>query len=655
MKFRPTYLFLIILTILVADSYGQFTYSILEELPGTFSKIENLLQEDEIDSVIILTNRIIEKGQDTKITGIAHFYRGQAEASAGQYDFAHISFDNAIQLFKSSDYIKGLSNVFNKKADLLMIREDFANANTYYDLSIRSGKDLKLTDLLIDGCQKKALIYTSALQPDSAVQYLKTALQYALSVKDDNRTISIINQISTNYQTMGELDSSIFYFQKGLVLKQDMDDAEGLISDYSSLGNLYRERGDYEHAQQQLMEALNMAETAKDSFSITTIYAELGDIYAAQNIWNVSENYYNRAIQLARVKNSRFMEAGCLKKLGHLYQLQKRDSVAIDYYEGALGLYTQLKNKVNTAEIMLRLSQLYNNEDQFEKAKVLLKQTLKTSSRSQDVISTLSTKLALSEIEMKLGNYNAGIALAEDCLVDFQKMEDKENLQRTSYLLSSAYAQTGNYQKAYRFYQDYSEMKDSLVSVERAEAIKKYDLLVTTEKKDKEIAQQNEKIRNQEVVLLRKNNQLLMLAGGLGFIALISVFLFSVYNKNKQLNLQRIQVLKKDQETQRMKAIIEGEEKERKRFARELHDGLGAVLATVKMQISGIPHKFPKVQESSAYQKAETLIDDACRTVREVSHDLMPHVLEQQGLMSAISDMCQNLSNQHKIQFDFIP
>jgi signal transduction histidine kinase len=112
--------------------------------------------------------------------------------------------------------------------------------------------------------------------------------------------------------------------------------------------------------------------------------------------------------------------------------------------------------------------------------------------------------------------------------------------------------------------------------------------------------------------------------------------------------------LEKEQETQRLKAIIEGEEKERKRLARELHDGLGAVLATVKMQISGIQRKFPTVQTSETYQKAESLIDDACRTVREVSHDLMPYVLEQQGLFSAIEEMCQNLSRQHDTSFDFI-
>ena len=92
-----------------------------------------------------------------------------------------------------------------------------------------------------------------------------------------------------------------------------------------------------------------------------------------------------------------------------------------------------------------------------------------------------------------------------------------------------------------------------------------------------------------------------------------------------------------------------------KRIARELHDGLGAVLATVKMQISGIQHKFPQIQSSATYQKAESLIDGACRTVREISHNLMPYVLEQQGLLFAIDDLCNTFASHNDITFDFIP
>ena len=644
----------LIIMLMTVDGFGQNAPYILGDHPEVFS-VERHILEDEIDSVFIMSDIVLDKNVSPVINGTAHFYRGLGEEALRQYGLADRSYDQAIDLFTSSNYEKGLAMAYAKKAVISAYREDYNKSQSLYDLSIQYATPLELYKVLIDIYQKKAINDNATKAPTDAIRNLERALQFAEKVEDYNQSNNIINQISTTFHTLGALDSAIYYFQKGLQIKKDMDDPDGLISDYSALGNLYRERGEYESAQLNLMEALSIAEGEKDSFSITTIYTELGDIYATQNIWDISEDYYNRAIQIARLKKSQFMEANCFRKLGNISLLQNKDAVAVDYYESALELYNQLNNKSNIAEVLLRLSQLYNNEGQLEKAKTLLEESLKSSTRSQDVMSMLSTKLALAEVENKLGNYGSGIAYAEECMNAFAEMDDKENLGRVSLLLSEAYSALGNYRKAYQFHQAHTIIKDSLLSMERAEAVQKYDLLVTTKKKDEEIAQKTEQIRNHELNLLRKNNQLLLLAGGLGISALLAALLFFIYNKNKQLNKQRIRVLKKEQETQRLKAIIEGEEKERKRFARELHDGLGAVLATVKMQISSIRHKFPDVQSSNTYQKAEMLIDDACRTVREVSHDLMPHVLEQQGLIPAIDDMCQNLGNHHDIQFDFIP
>ncbi len=637
---------------MVTEGGGQNDPYMLGDYPSV-SSIARYFQQDEIDSVFILSDHIINRNISPTINGIANYYRGLAEEAMGQSELAIKSYDHSIRLFMADNYKKGLALVYAKKGDVFTNLKDYKTAQSLYDLAIPFATDLDLYEVLIDIFQKKAHNDAAIQSPIGVIENLKKAFDYALSANDYDQSVSIVNQISTNYHSLGELDSAIHYFERGIQIKKEMDDPGGLISDYSALGNLFRECGEYRKAQVNLMEALRIAEDEKDSFSTTTIYTELGDIYAIQNIWDVAEDYYNKAIQLARLKNSRFMEASCLKKLGNISILQKKPSVAIEYYESSLALYTQLNNKVNIAEILIQLSPLYNKERQLENARDLLQESLKASTQSQDVMSIWSTKLVLAEVEIKLRNYRKGISYGEECLRAFSDMGDTENIGRTSLLLSEAYSHTGDYRKAYQFHQKYSTIKDSLLSVEKAEAVKKYDLLVTTQKKDKEIAEQQEVLRDQNLTLLRKNHQLLLLAGGLGFLALLVAFLFFIYNKNKQINQQRIQVLVKEQETQRLKAIIEGEEKERKRLARELHDGLGAVLATVKMQISSIVHKFPAVQSSGTYLKAETLIDDACRTVREVSHDLMPHVLEQQGLFPAIEEMCMNFSNQHVI--DFIP
>ena len=633
---------------------GQHLLYLLEDHPTIFYEVEQQFIEEEYDSVAVLLDNILRNEADPTLHGIVYFYKGQLGAVRNRIELAHDFYDKASNLFLSSNYNKGLVMVFALKGNLYAQQEKITEAIPFYNLSLQYSTEQKVEGVLIDIYQKKAEFYYSIEKSDSAFLYLRKALHTANIIKANDSQIALLNQISTNYHSLGKLDSAIFYFEKSLHIKQLFEDHDGLISDHSAIGKLYRERGDYENAQRHLMEAMNIAEIELDSFSMSTISSEIGDIYAAQNLWDIAESYYNNSIQIAQLKNSHFMEANCFKKIGDILYYQRRDSASIINYESALEIYTRLNSKINIAEVLTQLSRLYKSKENLIKAKKLLQESLKSSDNSQDIISSLKTKMALANINVKLGNISSGIILAEGCKDSFIKMGDKENLRKVSLLLSEAYSQKGNFQKAFQNHKKYSALKDSLTSVEKAEAINKYDLLVTTKKKDDEIAVQNEKIQTQKVDLLRKNNQLILLTGGLGFSALIASLLFFVYYKNKQLNEQRIQVLKKNQEAQIMKSIIEGEEKERKRFSKELHDGLGAVLATVKMQINGIPQKFPEVVSSKTYQKAELLIDNACRTVREISHDLMPYVLEEQGLFSAIEEMCNNLTSQNDTKFDFI-
>ncbi|MCP3930052.1 MAG: hypothetical protein GY705_13240 [Bacteroidetes bacterium] len=142
----------------------------------------------------------------------------------------------------------------------------------------------------------------------------------------------------------------------------------------------------------------------------------------------------------------------------------------------------------------------------------------------------------------------------------------------------------------------------------------------------------------------------------LSILASISLIAFITTDyKNKQLNKQRIAILEKEQEMQQLKALIAGEEKERKRIGQELHDGLGAVLATVKMQINSISNKSPNIINNANYLKAEELIDEACQTVRDISHRMTPYILEQNGLEYAISELCLTIAQTQKILIHFNP
>ena len=79
------------------------------------------------------------------------------------------------------------------------------------------------------------------------------------------------------------------------------------------------------------------------------------------------------------------------------------------------------------------------------------------------------------------------------------------------------------------------------------------------------------------------------------------------------------------------------------------------MLATVKLQINALEQEAPELMESENYQKAESYIDEACTTIREIAHNLTPTVLEQNGLEAVMENMCIRVATVNKIQIDYIP
>lgn len=102
----------------------------------------------------------------------------------------------------------------------------------------------------------------------------------------------------------------------------------------------------------------------------------------------------------------------------------------------------------------------------------------------------------------------------------------------------------------------------------------------------------------------------------------------------------------------RMNAIIETEERERKRIAEELHDGLGQLLSTARLNISGVETTLPE-KDAQLWKNSLTLLDEACSEVRSISHNMMPGALIRSGLIEAVNDLANKISDSGKIQVEF--
>lgn len=120
-------------------------------------------------------------------------------------------------------------------------------------------------------------------------------------------------------------------------------------------------------------------------------------------------------------------------------------------------------------------------------------------------------------------------------------------------------------------------------------------------------------------------------------------------------NLQdRIDQLRKENEDRVISAIIQTEEKAKQSIARDLHDGLGPVLSSIKMSISAVAQNELDGQNREIVNKVGKAIDEGLISLKEISNNLSPHLLKNYGLYKAVETFAEPVLNNGKIQFTLV-
>lgn len=126
------------------------------------------------------------------------------------------------------------------------------------------------------------------------------------------------------------------------------------------------------------------------------------------------------------------------------------------------------------------------------------------------------------------------------------------------------------------------------------------------------------------------------------------VLIREIFYSLKRAELERIRA-----ERRVINAIINTEENEKKRFAKELHDGLGPLLSSVKMSLSALDGKVPDKSSEKILGSISSMTNEAIATIKEISNNLSPHVLANFGLASAIRTFTAKINQAKKLPIEF--
>ena len=133
------------------------------------------------------------------------------------------------------------------------------------------------------------------------------------------------------------------------------------------------------------------------------------------------------------------------------------------------------------------------------------------------------------------------------------------------------------------------------------------------------------------------------------FMIIVGVVLIrEIFYSLKRAETDRIRTEKRV-----LNAIINTEENEKRRFAKDLHDGLGPLLSTVKMSLSSLTARITDPSDKVILNNTNHLVNEAISTIKDVSNNLSPHILSNFGLTSAIGAFTTKINQTRTVEIDF--
>lgn len=539
-------------------------------------------------------------------------------------------------------------------------------------------------------------------QPTIALQLAREASALADRINDPKGRSRALQCMSAAHRNLGLPDSAALDLEEALRLNERINYLPGVLSCQQKLATLQTDQGQVEEALDLLDKAAALAvrlgkeeehartlnlqgaaletvgryeEAVKPYFTSIHIRKRNASPALAMSYQNLASLYLRlgrsgEAIGLYRdmVADGRKMNDPSLSAQGQLNlsaALSKagRYKEARPYADSALAHYGTTDNSRMTANALMNRAVALNGAKQFTLAQSDLDSAMAMVQRADDrnaivTVCGIAARSALDQHQpaLALTYCDRGLPLTQAMgLVGMRA--DLLSLQ------AEALQDLGRYDAAVNVLNAFVALKDSLLGSRTTEQ------LATAEMREKYAAigrlTDLEKLRSErdQATALRNRRtterNILVMAAVL--LAVLSVLLYNnlrhrrkLARQEEQIHAKRVNELLRDNEVKVLNAVVNGQESERQRVAKDLHDRLGSMLSAVKHQFGALESRMNALQkdQQAAYAKVYALIDDAVQEVRNISHDMINGALADFGLVPALEGLRNNLVVEGKLDVE---
>lgn len=442
---------------------------------------------------------------------------------------------------------------------------------------------------------------------DSSLQLNLRSVDIAKKLNDPVMLGKALFNTGTSYRLLSQYENAATYYEEGKKVFAGNKDSLMEARGYDILQLLYYDLRNYDRSIAYGEAAVKYLRTTDDSIWLGNALNNLAMSYSKRKDYAKAESYWKEVYVIAKNIGHIEMQAAQMLNLGDLsYNRGQYDRLKY-YYDKALELSKDMDSKETNAISYRGLAIYYFFQKDFQQAKTMALKALDIAGEEKLLQEKAKILDLLAQIHFAMQDLTTGrqYALQSEMILD---SISNTNIQKNIIDIEKKYE---------------SERKDNQIKLQRSE-------------------------------LKQKNTINYLLIGSAVTLLVISVLSYRNYRQKQNIQQQRITELETEKQLAATEAVLKGEEQERTRLAKDLHDGLGGMLSGIKYTLNNMKGNLIMTEENAqAFGRSIDMLDSSIREMRRVAHNMMPEALVKFGLDTALKDFCIDINKSGALQVQY--
>lgn len=411
---------------------------------------------------------------------------------------------------------------------------------------------------------------------------------------------------------------------------------------YNNIGNIYVLRGDFISSSHYYEKALSAAEEHGAELPLETLYNNLSIAHNRLHNAEKALSYLEEAEKLALNHNNFYTLADVYNNKGLSYAELQRPEQSMAAFQQAIKV-SKNYGYINTLySAYTNLGIIHLNQQQLDDAHKYFKMAQEI---GKDVSSYHKNMLmlAMAALHMKKGSYSAAKPILIASLDLARELDNLKDQITTHELLAEVYRHDSKYDSAFFHKNQQQILSDSFRKKEIAHTVAEIERKYNNALREKELAEKELTISMQAQQLATRSKWIVGVASLATLILALAIFQRKNLLNKQKLKHQELLSERQQHKLNEMRALFEGEEQERIRLSREIHDSIMVQFSLIKMKLSTWLGQGKNTLDMAALRPVVQQLDEATENLRRTVHNLMPDMLREEGLVETLYLFCANV------------